>query len=490
MPFDCNLFSQTQILVVGDVMLDRYNWGEVRRISPEAPVPVVRVLEKSMVLGGAGNVAANLAGLGCSVDVIGLCGDDQAGELLNNLFSEKNIKAFLIEDKLRTTTTKTRIMAKGQQLFRLDEEVPGPVTSDIAGKVITAIEKRIPSCQAVILSDYGKGLLQSKDLCNNIIDLCRKQDLPIIVDPKGADWDRYQKATAVTPNTAELTLVTKLTLERDEKVLASAARDVRQRFNLDWLLVTRGPKGMYLTGPDNLELQIPAMAREVFDVSGAGDTVIATLSAGLATGLPFPDAADLANTAASIVVGKLGTQPVTKAELESVIRMNDARNQTPGHVYPIPLDTARIQVKSWRASGNRIVFTNGCFDLLHPGHINLLHQARALGDRLVIGLNTDASVKRLKGEKRPILSETDRASMLNALECVDLVVLFDEDTPIELIKTLKPEILVKGADYKPEEVVGREEVESFGGKVCLVELLEGYSTTGIANKVLSAGKND
>lgn len=485
MNFDCDRFSKTRILVVGDVMLDRYTWGVVQRISPEAPVPVVRVLDTSMVLGGAGNVAANLAGLGCGVNVIGLCGDDEAGKQLSRMFLEKNITGDLITDISRATTIKTRIMAKGQQLFRLDEENPDPADHEISKKIMSAVAKNIQSSQAVILSDYGKGLLQSQDLCSDIIALCRKKGLPVIVDPKGTDWERYKSATAVTPNAAELSLVTPRNIHQDENALESAAQDVRRAYALDWLLVTRGPKGMCLSGPDDSVLKISAVAREVFDVSGAGDTVIAAFSAGVAAGLTFQDAAALANTAAGIAVGKLGTQPVTRTELETVIRMNNSGRHTTGRVHAVPLETAQIQVRSWRASDSKIVFTNGCFDLLHPGHINLLHQARALGDRLVIGLNTDASVKRLKGDKRPILCETDRAAILNALESVDLVVLFDEDTPLELIKALKPDILVKGADYSLEEVVGREEVEAYGGKVCLVNLLEGYSTTKIANKVLS-----
>lgn len=483
MQFDCGRFSKTRILVIGDVMLDRYNWGSVRRISPEAPVPVVRVLDKSMVLGGAGNVASNLAGLGCGVDVIGLCGEDEAGSALCDLFLKKNIAVSLIKDTSRTTTVKTRIMAKGQQLFRLDEETTEPATLEISEKIISETRKKLVSSQVVILSDYGKGLLASQDICREIILLCRQKGLPVIVDPKGTDWDRYKNATAVTPNAAELSLVTTRNFEQDDAAIESSAQEVRRRFDLDWLLVTRGPQGMCLAGPDRMTLPISAVAREVFDVSGAGDTVIATLSAGLAAGLQFPDAAGLANTAAGIVVGKLGTQPITRTELETALRINRSGNHASGHVQATPLEAAKIQVQSWRASGSRIVFTNGCFDLLHPGHVNLLHQARALGDRLVVGLNTDASVKRLKGDKRPILSETDRAAILNALESVDLVVLFDEDTPLELIKNLKPDVLVKGADYKPEDVVGREEVEAYGGKVCLVDLLKGYSTTGIAAKM-------
>jgi len=360
---------------------------------------------------------------------------------------------------------------------------------DISDWLITAMEEQMDGCQAVIMSDYGKGLLASVDLCRIIIRMSRDRHIPVLVDPKGTDWERYQGATAVTPNLAELGLLEGASFQKNEADFQTAVKAVRKRYYLDWLLVTQGARGMTFTGAEEEVSHIPAVAREVFDVSGAGDTVIATLSAALASGLSFPAAAEMANTSAGIVVGKLGTQPVTRSELASMHGQHSEADQAAGYGHPAPLDAARIQVQSWRASGDRIVFTNGCFDLLHPGHINLLHQSRALGDRLVIGLNTDASVKRLKGENRPILSEIDRAAILSALASVDLVVLFDEDTPLLLIESLKPDILVKGADYRLEEVVGREAVESWGGKVSLVPLLKGYSTTGIADRVLSAKDN-
>lgn len=486
MSFDFDSMSKVRVLVVGDVMLDLYHWGEVRRISPEAPVPVVRVLDKSRVLGGAGNVAANLAGLGCGVTLMGVCGEDEPGRQLAALCADKKIKHLFYRDSSRPTITKTRIMAQGQQLFRLDEEQPGGISAGISDWMMTALKEELVDCQAVIMSDYGKGLLASADLCQNIIRVSRNRNLPVLVDPKGTDWERYQGATAVTPNLAELGLLEGVSFRNKEADLQAAVNAVRKRFNLDWLLVTQGPRGMTFAGAEDEVKHIPAEAREVFDVSGAGDTVIATLSAALASGLSFPDAVKMANTSAGIVVGKLGTQPITRSELASMHERNAAADTVTGIDHPAPLDAAQIQVQSWRASGDRIVFTNGCFDLLHPGHINLLHQSRALGDRLVVGLNTDASVKRLKGEDRPILSEIDRAAILSALASVDLVVLFDEDTPLALIKSLKPDILVKGADYRIEEVVGRDAVESWGGTVRLVPLLKGYSTTGIADKVLSA----
>jgi D-beta-D-heptose 7-phosphate kinase/D-beta-D-heptose 1-phosphate adenosyltransferase len=489
MQFDPHIFSETHILVVGDIMLDQYHWGEVKRISPEGPVPIVHIREKSFVLGGAGNVAANLSGLGCKATIIGIYGNDPAGVRVRDILREKNITAGLVVQDSRSTITKTRIMAQGQQLIRLDEENPDPIGPELSEKIFHTIEQNFSDYHAVILSDYGKGIFQAKDLCRDIISLCKKKSVPVLVDPKGTDWDRYRHATAITPNTSELKLVAGADPLHDTTSLVDAGRSIRKKLDVGWLIVTRGPKGMLLAGPDEQAIEIPSVAREVYDVSGAGDTVISTIAAAIAAGLSFPEAASLANTAAGIVVGKIGTQPINIIELGDALQLEESKGRSSKGLHTHTLEGARILIKSWRNAGKKIVFTNGCFDLLHPGHINLLHQARSFGDRLVIGLNSDASVKRLKGDSRPILSELDRAAILSALNCVDLVVLFDEDTPLSLISDLRPDILVKGADYKPDEVVGRDVVEAYGGQVRLVQLLEGYSTTGIANKVLSAGKN-
>lgn len=477
-------FRQVHVLVVGDVMLDRYWWGAVRRISPEAPVPVVQIREMSAVLGGAGNVAANLAGLGCRVTVLGIRGDDDAGRQVAALFADKKIDAPLLMDRGRATTTKTRIMARDQQLMRLDEEDAGPLTPEIEEDLITAVQHHVSHVDAVILSDYGKGLLNTATLCQQVIGTCRDRRIPLLVDPKGRDWQRYRGATGITPNLAELKLVAETPIEDTDAALIQLAEEVRRRYELAFLLVTLGPRGMLLSESGRHET-IHTVAREVYDVSGAGDTVIATLTAGLAAGLPPREAAVIANTAAGIVVGKLGTQPIDAANLITALQQSgESRLATP--TGTVPIDAARMQLNAWRSDGQRIVFTNGCFDLLHPGHIRLLHQARALGDRLVVGLNTDASVRRLKGETRPVLGEQDRGVMLNALACVDMVVLFDEDTPEALIRQLKPDILVKGADYRLQDVVGRDIVEAYGGEVKLIGLLEGYSTTGITQKVQAA----
>lgn len=485
MPFDLQKFSSRKILVIGDVMLDRYVWGDVARISPEAPVPIVRVKENSEVLGGAGNVVSNLSGLGCNVSVFGVCGKDENGKKLKKLFAEKNVESFIYEDDGRPTISKTRIMAHHQQLFRLDEEKTDILPESLEKQLIEGFGEKLEGCHSVIISDYGKGIFQTKEVSRKIIQMCKDRKIPVFVDPKGKDWTRYKGATCVTPNTAELGLVSRQTEDSDEDGFIESAKSVCETYQFDWLLVTRGGKGMCLVEQKKAHHVISAKAREVYDVSGAGDTVIATLAAGVSCGLSFKKASELANTAAGVVVGKLGTQPIHRAELEAALKLNDAEIQTRGKNKILSLSEGILQAQAFRAKDETIVFTNGCYDLLHPGHIDLLHKSKALGDRLVVGLNTDASVRRLKGEKRPILNENDRSAILSALGCVDLVILFDEDTPLNLIRSLKPDILVKGADYTLDQVVGRDEVESYGGKVSLVPLLEGYSTTGIVNKLMS-----
>jgi D-beta-D-heptose 7-phosphate kinase / D-beta-D-heptose 1-phosphate adenosyltransferase len=393
-------------------------------------------------------------------------------------------------DGSRPTITKTRIMAQKQQVLRLDEENTAPLAMAVSGQVRRDALAALKGCRAVVLSDYGKGLFSAGDLIQAIIVAAHRQGVPVLVDPKGTDWERYRGASGITPNTAELEAVAGVTLEGNEAALTTAAREIRARFGVDWLLVTRGPEGMCLVGAHDPVVRIPAQAREVFDVSGAGDTVVATLAATLASGMPLDEAARTANLAAGIVVGKLGTQPILASELATALQYHTQQQYYPYAAAKMTtLEAARAKVREWKDAGSRIVFTNGCFDLLHPGHISLLYQARALGDRLVVGLNTDASIRRLKGAGRPILSEQDRAAMLGALTCVDLVVHFDTDTPLGLIQTLKPDILVKGSDYTPDQVVGKEIVEAYGGRVALVDLVKGYSTTQLTQKVIIGCRN-
>lgn len=476
--------SRANILVIGDVMLDRYVWGQVQRISPEAPVPILRVMDRSEVLGGAGNAAANVSGLGCHATLIGTCGSDETGKRLMALMAEKGIENSLLVESSFSTTAKTRIIAQKQQLIRLDEEETLLLNTELQSKLLTRIEMRMSQSDAIILSDYGKGIFQSPGLTEKIISLCRRFGVPVLVDPKGGNWERYRGATCVTPNIAELeTIVGYPVDDEGDTGLLSSARTIRDRFQFENLLVTRGDKGMCLVDSGRTPLMIPAKAREVYDVSGAGDTVIATLGAAVASGHTFPEAAVMANEAAGIVVTKLGTQPILREELDAAIRMHGIDSKHCRSRKVAGIDAARLQVQAWRATGEKIVFTNGCFDLLHPGHIHLLHRAKDLGDRLIVGLNADASIRRLKGAGRPILSENDRSELLAALSSVDMVVIFSDDTPLTTIEALKPDVLVKGSDYRPETVVGRDLVESHGGRVEIVSLLEGVSTTGIVNKI-------
>jgi len=476
-------FGNCHILVVGDLMLDRYLWGEVNRISPEAPVPVFRIKKRSEICGGAGNVVSNLAGLGCNVTLLGVCGEDGPGKRLTALLSKNGIQTHILQDPSRPTITKTRIVSLGQQLLRLDDEETFPLDSDLKRKMLDFVKQVSTNCNGIILSDYGKGVFQTKDLAQSIIRIAKKKGIPVMVDPKGKKWKRYKGATCITPNTKELEHLVGETVP-DEKKLVEVMREVLTKYNLSCLLVTRGPLGMCLMGNDGESTFIPALAKEVYDVSGAGDTVIATLAACVGAGLDFQEAARLANMAAGVVVGKIGTQPITLLELKASMALNDGTGLGTHATKITSLSSARVQVEAWRANGEKIVFTNGCFDLLHPGHIHLLSQAKALGDRLIVGLNSDKSVRRLKGPTRPILRERDRAAVLGSLDYVDLVIIFEEDTPVQLIEALKPDILVKGSDYALEQVVGRKIVESYGGKVRLVNLLKGHSTTEIANKVL------
>lgn len=477
-------FNNATIMVIGDVMLDRYVMGEVRRISPEAPIPILRIKEQYEVPGGAGNVGNNLAKLGCTAILLGIIGQDREGENLRDLCAQNKMEDMLVLDKERPTITKTRIIAKEQQLLRLDQEQPEILQDFVKAQLLSRFENNLPNCQAVILSDYGKGIFQTPDFCQSVIALARRHGVPVFVDPKGKHWERYRFATCITPNASELEYVAE-TPVHNELELVKEAEEIRKRYDAEWILLTRGPKGMCLLGPEETPLIIPTIAREVYDVSGAGDTVIATLAACVAIGMNFPEAARVANTAAGIVVGKLGTQPVTAAELQNTLVMETCGNGI-RHIGKFgSLESGQLQVQAWRSNGEKIVFTNGCFDLLHPGHIHLLEEAKALGNRLIVGLNSDASVKRLKGPRRPILPESDRLVLLKALSCVDLVVIFDEDTPVKLIEALRPDILVKGSDYRLEQVVGREIVESYGGRVAIVELMEGYSTTRITEKLAS-----
>ncbi len=480
---DVTNFNNAHILVVGDVMLDRYCFGNVDRISPEAPVPVMHISKRSDVLGGAGNVVSNLAGLGCKTTIVGICGDDEGGKVLNSLFDKASTVTHIFPSDDRPTIIKTRIISNNQQLIRLDEEEVSRLKPALSSEILQLIEKEMDKFDAIILSDYGKGIFQTENLAQEIITKANLKEIPVMVDPKGKDWERYNGATCITPNVSELELVYGSEIP-DKETLTQAISEVKNKYNLSKLLTTRGSLGMCLLDEGESPLFIQTVARDVYDVSGAGDTVISTLSLGVAAGFSFTESTKLANLAAGIVVGKVGTQPVNIFELKSAIRLDGEGLSANFSSKIASFVAAKIQVQAWKANKEKVIFTNGCFDLLHPGHIHLLNQAKDKGDRLIVGLNADASIKRLKGAGRPILNEKDRAALLGALDCVDLVVLFEQDTPKELISNLKPDILAKGADYTFDTVVGRDIVESYGGKVVLLPLLEGYSTTDITKKIL------
>lgn len=468
-----------RVLVVGDLMLDRYLWGDVERISPEAPVPVVRVTRNTERLGGSANVAANLTGLGVEAALVGHIGNDAEGERVAAMLKEAGIRPVLTRSGQRPTITKTRILGGHQQMLRLDQEEGGPHAESANQSLLTSILHEIETWRpgALILSDYAKGTL-THEVCQQLIAVTRARGIPVLVDPKGHDYRKYRGATVLTPNQKEAAEACNCGVREVEAILAGA-EELRRTLGLDFLPVTRGEHGIALLD-DGGVTHLPATAKQVFDVSGAGDTVIATLAAGLLAGLDAAESCRLANLAAGVVVGKVGTVPVSRDELLHEIEWQDASRQED---KVCDEETLLRRVARWRDRGEKIVFTNGCFDLLHAGHVTYLETAREQGDRLVLGLNTDRSVRALKGGGRPIIGEFDRARVLAALESIDAVVLFDDDTPERLICRLLPDVLVKGGDYRPEDVAGGECVKAAGGVIQIIEFLQGRSTSKVIEKI-------
>ncbi|MEX2454495.1 MAG: D-glycero-beta-D-manno-heptose-7-phosphate kinase [Rhodospirillaceae bacterium] len=465
-------FGTARVVCTGDVMLDRFVYGEVTRVSPEAPIPVCRIRNETAMLGGAGNVVRNLVALGAGVDFFSVVGDDDVARDVEVLLRDlTGVSHVLLVEPGRPTTTKIRYVAGGQQLLRADREVTSAVPDEIAARLCAAVGGALDGAGALIVSDYGKGAI-TDDVARDLIAAARRAGVPAIVDPKSRNFARYAGATLVTPNLKELGEAAGGEPSSADEIV-SAARRLIADAGISAMLVTRGAQGMTLVTADAAD-HLPSRAREVFDVSGAGDTVVATLAAGIAAGLSAIDAARMANVAAGIVVGKTGTAVAYADELRAEL---GARNGVRSGKAAPTLDAAVERVRTWRDRGQRVGFTNGCFDLLHPGHVALLARARAACDRLVVGLNSDASVKRLKGETRPMQNEAARAAVLGSLETVDLVVVFDEDTPENLLHALRPDILVKGADYRIEDVVGAAFVQSYGGEVVLAEIVPGFSTT-------------
>lgn len=465
--------SGAQVLCVGDVMLDRYVMGEVERISPEAPIPVLRVERETTMLGGAGNVANNIAALGGGGHFVAVVGDDTPGAEVTRLLHDLgSIHADLITQNGRSTTLKTRFVGANQQLMRADVESVSALDDQTEKQLLTQLQKNGKDCGAVILSDYGKGVL-THSIIQNVIATAQDAGLTVVVDPKGNDYSRYKGADIITPNKKELMQATGLPANTDDEVVAACERLITT-CGIGGILATRSADGMTLVIKDQAPQHLKAQAREVFDVSGAGDTVVATLALAMAGGIGVMDAARLANTAAGIVVGKAGTATLNATELSRTLHHQDLGQ---AEAKLCELDAATNIVSAWRDQDLKVGFTNGCFDLLHPGHISLLSQARAACDKLVVGLNSDSSVRELKGETRPVQSEAARAAVMGALAAVDLIVIFAEETPIKLIETLRPDVLVKGADYTVETVVGADIVQGYGGRVVLADLIDGHSTT-------------
>lgn len=466
-------FTLSRVLVAGDVMLDRYWQGPTGRISPEAPVPIVRILKDETRPGGAANVALNIASLGGAVRLLGVVGRDEAAQKLREALTAKHVQPDFVEAQSCPTITKLRILSRNQQLIRLDfEDSLAALGAFDRPAYLARFKAALAEADVVILSDYGKGTLAD---AAELIAAARAANKPVLVDPKGSDWRPYRGATLITPNLTELEAVVGPC--PDEATIVAKGRKLRDELGIEALLVTRSEHGMTLLAPNQPPLHLPTEAREVFDVTGAGDTVIATFGAALAAGHDFAHAARVANLAAGIVVAKLGTATVTPPELLRAMRRQHEDDSA-------VLDEASLldRVALAQAQGQTVVMTNGCFDLLHVGHVRYLEAARKLGDVLIVAVNTDDSVKRLKGPTRPLNSTEDRMRMLASLKCVDWVVPFAEDTPERLIARVLPDLLVKGGDYTPEAVAGYEAVTRNGGQVVILDFHAGYSTTKIIER--------
>lgn len=470
-------FSRARVLVVGDLMLDRYWHGDTSRISPEAPVPVVRVGDAEQRPGGAGNVALNVAALGGQATLIGLAGDDEAADALEQALQSKGVTCCFERLPGYPTITKLRVVSRHQQLIRLDFEDGFP--SAEAERLIARFEREVKDMDVVVLSDYGKGTLHH---VAKLIAIARAAGKPVLIDPKGKDFSKYSGATLITPNMMEFEAVAGPS--SDEAELEVRAEELRQRYALDALLITRSEKGMSLFRPGHAPVHLLTHAREVYDVTGAGDTVISTLATALAAGEDLHSAMVLSNVAAGVVVGKLGTATVNVTELRQALRQQQfiARGV-------VDEDRLLALVQEARANGERIVMTNGCFDILHAGHVTYLAQAAELGDRLIVAVNDDASVARLKGPERPINPLEQRMTVLAALQSVDWVVPFSEDTPERLICKVLPDVLVKGGDYKPDQIAGGACVQQHGGEIVVLGFVDGCSTSRIVEAIRSKRVN-
>ncbi|MFP4580502.1 MAG: D-glycero-beta-D-manno-heptose-7-phosphate kinase [Candidatus Sumerlaeia bacterium] len=465
-----------RVLVLGDLMLDHYIWGSVDRITAEAPVQILKKDRETHVLGGASNVAHNIQTLGGEAVLMGVIGSDDAGRQFQDCLAETGISSkSLVVLPDRPTTIKTRVVSMGQQLLRIDAEDTTPISGKVFQKLVSTFRREVKNCKAVILSDYAKGVL-TRELIGELTPIAREAGVPVLVDPKGQAYEKYRGVDILTPNQKEASLASGVDIHNEDD-LREAGRILMRTCKLQALLVTRSAEGVAVIRPRRPVLSLPAKAREVFDVAGAGDSFIAGLAMGIASGLSIADAAALANHCGGIVVAKLGVATVSPDELLAAIRGGVLSNKVR------QLEELQLVVSNLQARGRQIVFTNGCFDLLHPGHIRFLHEARSQGDLLVVGLNTDASVRALKGANRPILKADERAAILSALEVVDYIIFFDELTPENILRALRPNILVKGQNIAPDQVVGREIVESYGGKVHRLPVLEDDTAMDLVDSI-------
>ncbi len=467
--------KQPNILVVGDMMIDHYLWGKSDRISPEAPVPVVDVESESEVLGGAGNVVNNLIALGARVFAATAIGSDEIGRRLTVMLKSLGVNTDgVVSEEFRKTTRKSRVIASNQQVIRFDSETRDDITTITEDKILKSIKNILPFMDIILLSDYGKGVL-SDSLTQNIIKMVRDRDKMVLIDPKGKDYTKYKGATLVTPNKKEASEATGIEIDSIE-ALERVGFEIKNNFNLDMAIVTLSEEGMAIF--DDTMRTIPTVAKEVYDVTGAGDTVLSTIGYILACGGDIDEAAKVANAAAAVVVGKLGS---ATANWDEIISYQEALHESTTEHRIKSFKELQKSVEFLKRDDKKIVFTNGCFDILHLGHVKYLQKAKSFGDVLIVGVNSDSSVKRLKGDSRPVNSEYDRAYILASLDCVDFVIIFDEDTPYNLISMVKPDVLVKGGDYKGKDVVGSD----IAKRVELVDFVEGRSTTSTISRIKS-----
>ena len=472
-----------RIMVIGDLILDEYIWGSVSRISPEAPVPILETKSENLTLGGAANVANNLVALGCEVHLVGAIGNDEKGDKLLSLIEEKKISSKgIFRFVYRPTTSKIRVIGHNQQILRIDKEDNRPITEETENKIIKFINKTLPDMDIVICSDYRKGILTEK-VFSATTHRASNSKKRVLVDPKSSNFELYRGATIITPNQFEVEEAVPIKIQ-DKIDLDRAAEYLLNLTHAEVILITRGKNGMTLYPNKEKPIDIPTQAKEVFDVTGAGDTVVSVLAMALAIGFNYQDSAWLANMAASIVVGKIGTAVVTLPEIDEYLHEEMLRTSK----AVLNLEELTKTVSLAKSVGKTVVFTNGCFDLIHGGHIEFLQKARAKGDLLVVGLNSDKSVKAIKGNGRPIKGEKERANIISALKSVDYITIFNETTPEEIISEIRPDILVKGDDYDVDEVVGREIVEGYGAKVELIPVVKGLSTTNTVTKILKTYK--